>query len=131
MPQAHDNMVIMIRSAGAEFPPVYSDSSLMVQTRCVKKVWLSGNCRASPVVSVRSKTQLTRLIQSSLHQPHSSGSMSCFFYTCHCHCQWSSFHTIQLIILHFPLTLDTLRMSVLNSSYDSFIDIICFRTVKF
>jgi len=32
-------------------------------------MWLSGNCSASPVVSVSSKTQLAQLIQSSLQQP--------------------------------------------------------------
>jgi len=31
----------------------------------------------------------------------------------------------------FALTLNSLRMSVLNSSYDSFIDIVGFRTAKF
>jgi len=47
--------------------------------------------------------------------------MSCFLYTCLCHCHWSSFHNSPLIISHFPLTLNNLRMSVLNCSYnDSF-----------
>jgi len=58
--------VIMIRSAGARFPPEYSVRNLTVKTQCVKQMWLSGNCRASPVVSVISKTRLTQLIQSSL-----------------------------------------------------------------
>jgi len=40
-----------------------------VKTQCVKQMWLSGNCRTSPVVSVSSKTQLAWLIQSSLQQP--------------------------------------------------------------
>jgi len=61
--------IIMIRSAGAEFPPEYSDRNLIVKTQCVKQMWLSGNCRTSPVVSVSSKTQLAWLIQSSLQQP--------------------------------------------------------------
>jgi hypothetical protein len=30
--------VIMIRSAGAELPPGYSDSSLTVKTQCVKQM---------------------------------------------------------------------------------------------
>ena len=60
---------IMIRSAGAEFPPEYSDSNVIVKTQCVNQMWLSGNCRASLVVSVSSQTQLTRLTQSSLQQP--------------------------------------------------------------
>jgi len=48
--------VIMIRSAGANFPPEYSDRNLIVKTQCVKQMWLSGNSRASAVVSVSSKT---------------------------------------------------------------------------
>ena len=48
--------LIMIRSAEAKFPPDYSDRNVIVKTQCVKKMWLSGNCRASPVVSVSSKT---------------------------------------------------------------------------
>jgi len=58
--------IIMIRSAEAKFPPEYSDRNLIVKTQCVKWMWLSGNCRTSPVVSVSSKTRLARLIQSSL-----------------------------------------------------------------
>ena len=58
--------IIMIRSAGAEFPPEYSNRNLVLKTQCVKQVWLSGSCRASLVVSVISKTRLTRLIHSSL-----------------------------------------------------------------
>jgi len=60
---------IMIRSAGAKFPPEYSDRNLIVKTQFVKQMWLSGNCSASPVVSVSNKTRLTWLIQSSLQQP--------------------------------------------------------------
>ena len=56
----------MISSAGAEFRPEYSDSDLIVKTQCVKQMWLSGNCRASPVVSVSSKTWLAWLIRSLL-----------------------------------------------------------------
>jgi len=48
--------VMMIRSAGAKFPPEHSDSNLIVKTQCAKQMWLSGNCRASAVVSVSSKT---------------------------------------------------------------------------
>jgi hypothetical protein len=61
--------VIMIRSAGAKFPAESSDSNLTVKTQCVKQMWLSGNCRASLVVSVSSKMRLAWLIQSSLQQP--------------------------------------------------------------
>ena len=48
--------IIMIRSAVAKFPPECTDRSLMVERQCVKQMWLSGNCRASPAVSVSSKT---------------------------------------------------------------------------
>jgi len=122
---------VMIRSAGAKFPPEYSDRNLIVKTQCVKLMWLSGNCRTSPVVSVSSKTQLARLIHSLLQQllQHSTEVavflMSCFCYTCH----RSSFHKIRLNSL-FHLTRNSLRMSVLNSSYDNFIGIMGFRTVK-
>jgi len=61
--------IIMTKSAGAKFPPEYSERNLIVKTQCVKQMWLSGNCRASLVVSIISKTQLTQLIQSSLQQP--------------------------------------------------------------
>jgi len=57
--------IIMIRSAGAK----YSDRNLLVKTQCVKQMWLNGNCRVSPVVSFTSKTQLARLILSSMQQP--------------------------------------------------------------
>jgi len=57
---------IIISSAGGKFLPIYSDRNLIVKTQCVKQMSLSGNCRASPVVSVSSKTRLTQLIQSSL-----------------------------------------------------------------
>ena len=47
----------MVRLAGAKFPPEYSeDRNLTVKTQCVIQMWLSGNCIASPVVSVGSKT---------------------------------------------------------------------------
>jgi len=58
--------VIMLRSAETKFPPEYSNRNVRVKTRCVKKMWLNGNCRASPVVSVSSKIQLSQLMQSSL-----------------------------------------------------------------
>jgi len=58
--------IIMIRSAGGEFPPEYLDRNLIVKRQCVKHMWLSGNCRASLVVSFSSKTRLARLIHSSL-----------------------------------------------------------------
>ena len=61
--------VIMLRSAGVKFPPEYSDRNLIVKTRCLKQMWLSGNCRASLVVSVSSKTRPSQLIHSSLQQP--------------------------------------------------------------
>ena len=60
---------IMIRSAGVEFPPEYTNRNLILKTQCVKQMWLSGSCRASPVVSVINKTRLTWLIHSSLQQP--------------------------------------------------------------
>ena len=60
---------IMIRLAGAKFPPEYSDRNLIVKKQCVKQTWLSGKCRASPVVSVGSKSLLVWLIQSLLQQP--------------------------------------------------------------
>ena len=129
--------VIMLRSAGAKFPPEYSDINLIVKIRCVKQMWVSGNWRASLVVSVSSETRLARRIQSSLRHPLQRGTVVAvclyvllllyFSYLCH----WSSFHRIRLIISHFPLTLNSLRMSVLNNSYDSFIGIVGFRTVKF
>ena len=71
--------VIMIRSAEAKFPPEYSDRNLTVKTQCVKKTWLSGNCRASPVASVSSKTQLAQLIQSWLQQPMQHGTVVAVF----------------------------------------------------
>jgi len=52
-------MIMMIRSAGAKYPPEYADRNLIV-----KHMWLSGSCRASVVVSVNSKTRLAQLIQS-------------------------------------------------------------------
>jgi hypothetical protein len=71
MPRVHENMnishtVIMIKSAGAKFPPEYPDGNLIVKTQCVKQMGLSDNCRASLVVSVISKTHLAQLIQSPL-----------------------------------------------------------------
>jgi len=54
--------VIKIRSAGAKFSPEYSDTNLIVKTQYVKQMWLSGNCRAAPVVYVGSKTRLAWLI---------------------------------------------------------------------
>ena len=71
--------IIMIRSAEAKFPQEYSDSNLIVKTRCVKQLWLSGNCRASLVVSVSSKARLTRLIQSSLQHPLQRGTVVAVF----------------------------------------------------
>jgi len=71
--------IIMIRSAEAKFPQEYSDSSLIVKTQCVNQVWLSGNCRASLVVSVSSKIWLTRLIQSSLQHPLHHGTVVAAF----------------------------------------------------
>jgi len=71
--------VIMIRSTGAKFPPEYSGSYLIVETRCVKQLWLSGNCRASLVVSLSSKTRLTWLIQSSLQHPLQCGTVVAVF----------------------------------------------------
>jgi len=83
MPQVNDTMpisyTIMIRSAGAKFPPEYSSRNLIVKTVCVKQMWLSGSCRASPVVSVISKTRLTRLIHSSLQQSLQHGTVVAAF----------------------------------------------------
>jgi len=71
--------IIMIRTAGAKFPPEYSDRNLIVKTQCVKQMWLSGNCRASLVVCVSSQTQLARLIQSLLQQPLQYGTVVAVF----------------------------------------------------
>ncbi len=71
--------ITMIRSAGAKFPPEYSDRNTIVKTQCVKQTWLSGNCRASPVVSVSSKTQLAQLIQSAPQQPLQHGTVVAVF----------------------------------------------------
>ena len=73
------DIIIMIKSAGAKFLPEYSDKNLIVKTQCVKQMWPSGNCRASVVVSVISKTRLTRLIQSSLQQPLQHGTVVAVF----------------------------------------------------
>jgi hypothetical protein len=51
--------VIMIRSAGAKISPEYSDRNLIVKTRHVKQVWLSGNCRAYLVVCQQQDTTRT------------------------------------------------------------------------
>jgi len=67
--------VIMLRSAGAKFPPEYSDINLIVKIRCVKQMWLSGNWRASLVVSVGGETRLARPIQSSLRHPLQRGTV--------------------------------------------------------
>ena len=42
-------------------------------------MWLSGNCRASLVVSVSSKTRLTQLIQSSPQHPLQRGTVVAVF----------------------------------------------------
>ena len=60
--------VIMISSAGAKFPPEYSDRNLIVKTQCDRDV-TQWQLRVSLVVSVTSKTRLAQLIQSSLQQP--------------------------------------------------------------
>ena len=113
---------IIIRSAGAKFPPGYSDRNLVMKTRCVKQRWLRGNCRASPVVSVSSKTKLTQLIQSSLQQPlQHSTVMALFLYVLLLLYLPLSLSLIlilqsQLVFSHFLLTLNRLRISGLNSS---------------
>jgi len=86
--------VIMIRSAGAKFPPEYSDSNLIVKTQCVKQMWLSSNCRASQVVSVTRKTRLSQLIQPLLQQPlqHSTVLAVCLY-------------VLLLVYLSLPLSL--------------------------
>jgi len=71
--------VITVWTAGAKFPPEYSNRNLIVKTRCVKQMWLSGNCKASLFVFVSSKTQLARLIQSSLQQPLQHGTVAAVF----------------------------------------------------
>ena len=71
--------IIMIRSAGAKFPPEYLDWNLIGRTMCVKQMWLSGNCGASLVVSVISKTRIAWLIQSSLQQPLQHGTVVAVF----------------------------------------------------
>ena len=129
--------VIMVRSAGAKFPPEYSDRNLVMKTQCVKQGCLRGNGRASPVVSVSSKTRLTQLIQSSLQQPlQHSTVVAVFLYVLlllYRPLSLSLIHILQthLIVSHFLLTLNRLRMFVLNSSYDSFIGVNGFRSVKF
>ncbi len=60
--------VLLIRSAGAKFPPEYSDRNLIVKTQCDADV-AQWQLRASAVVSVSSKTQLAQLVQSSVQQP--------------------------------------------------------------
>ena len=95
--------IIMIRSAGTKFPAEYSDSNVIVKTRCVKQMWLNGNCRGSLVVSVSSKTQLTRLIQSSLQHPLQSGTVvAVFLYV--------------LLVLYLSLSLSLIRFPQ-NSVY--------------
>jgi len=86
--------VIMIRSAEAKFPPEHSDSNLIVKPQRVKQMWLSGSCRASPVVSVSSKTRLARLSQSSLQQPLQHGTVVAVF-----------LYVLLLVYLSLPLSL--------------------------
>ncbi len=92
--------------------------NLIVKTQCDTDV-AHWQLRASAVVSVSSKTQLAQLIQSSLQQPLEHDTVVVVFLY------------VRLIISHFLLTLNSPRMSVLNSTYDSFIGIMGFRTVKF
>ena len=70
--------VIMIRLAGAEFPPECSDRNLIVKTQCVKPMWLSGSCRAY-LVSFSCKLRLARLIYSSRQQPLQHGTVVAVF----------------------------------------------------
>ena len=83
MLQVHDTVpvsyTVIIMSAEAKFPPEYSDRNVTMKTQCVKKTWLSGNCRASLVVSISSKTQLAQLNQSSLQQPLQHGTVVAVF----------------------------------------------------
>jgi len=59
--------VIMIRSAGAKFPPEYSDRNLIVKTACETDVAQWQLQSFSGCLSVA--RQLAQLIQSSLQQP--------------------------------------------------------------
>jgi len=71
--------VIMIRSAGAKFLLEYLGRSLIMKTQCVKQIWFSGNCRASPVVSVGNTTRLTAnlvITATASATQHSSGCIS-------------------------------------------------------
>ena len=124
--------ITMIRSAGAKFPPEYSDRNMIVKTQCVKQTWLSGSCRASPVVSISSSTQLTWLIQSALQQPLQHGTVVAVFLYVLLLLYLSLIFIPQKSVCYLTFPLDTcLRMSLLNSSNDSFIGIMGFRTVKF
>ena len=76
--------IIMIASTGAKFHPEYSDR--IVKTQCVIQMWLSDNCRASPVVSVCSKTWLAWLIQSSLQESLEHGTVVTFISVCPVSC---------------------------------------------
>ena len=124
--------IIMIKSAGAKFPPEYSDRNLIVKTQCVKHMWLSGNCRTFPFVSVLSKTQLAQLIQSSLQHSTVVAVFLCVLLLLYLPLSLSLIFILQnwAYYLTCPLTLNILRMSVLNSSYESFIGIMGFRIAK-
>ena len=64
--------IIMIRSAGAKFPPEYSDRNLIMKTQCAKQMWLSTIAQLLWLYHVSSKTWL---IQSSLQQPLQRGTV--------------------------------------------------------
>jgi hypothetical protein len=80
-------------------------------------MWLSGNWRASSVVSVSSKTRLAQPIQSSLQYGTVVAVCPASLYTCQCH--WSSFHksahyltfhNSQLIISHSTTVSSLIRI---------------------
>jgi hypothetical protein len=112
--------ILVIRSAGTKFPPKYSDRNLILKTQRVKHMWLLGSYTASAVVSVSSKTQLARLIHSSLQQPLKHSTLVALFLyvllllylslsiTGPCSPKFSFF------ISHFPMALNSVIMSVLQ-----------------
>jgi len=98
---------ILIRSAGAEFPPEYSDRNLIVKTHCVKQRWLSGNCRASLVVC--QLQDMTRMANPFITATASATwhIVAVLLYVLRLlYLSLILIQQSQLIISHFPLTLD-------------------------
>jgi len=94
--------ILMIRSAGAE----YSDRNLIVKTHRVKQRWLSGNCRASLVVCQLQDTTgmanpfITATASATWHI------VAVLLYVLLLLYLSLILHESQLIISHFPLTLN-------------------------